>query len=62
MNNGTPCAVAIQADVGITCDALVNALKEKNFSIDLNNNNKWWNMLHGAIKKNTETVMVIVLK
>ncbi|KAK6628558.1 hypothetical protein RUM43_002373 [Polyplax serrata] len=59
MNNSVPSAVAIQADIALTCDALVTSLKKRGFQFSPTS--KWWDLLHTSIKKNTETVMKMCL-
>lgn len=56
MNNSTAAAVAIQADITLTCNALAASLKKKNFTF--NPKSEWWITLHARAKKNQEAVMV----
>lgn len=59
MNNSVPSSVAILADIGLTCDALAQALKQRNFTF--NPNSEWGTLLNKKKEINKKTVAVSFL-
>lgn len=56
MNNSVPSSVAIQADIGLTSEALAQALKNRNFTFNFNS--EWGALLSNKKEVNKKTVTV----